>query len=279
MVRLVSVPDSGSELTRRIAEVQTALPEWRADPSSPIWYALEQRVVDLVSELSQLNESGQALVVGDAQGDDLDQLLANFAMTRQTDETDAAFRARVPEQWAQLANDTEPGVLRRVSAISGVADATLARGANYVVTLYLQGTGYTAPTEPLRTAVLAAMNAADAKPWYTDFQVATLAQHLRTDYSVVGTVGLEDNSSVNQGLVRAALTEQALSDRRLGRTIYLSQYTAAAQGAGGAVYANLAFAAPNAAASSLAGAVGTVWVGSAAAAGSDPAANLVFVEA
>ena len=276
MVRLVAVPDPDDEAVRLVAEVQTALPQWRASQSSPLWYALEQRAADLAAERALLNESGRALVVSDAVGEDLDQLLANFAMTRQAGETDAELRARVPDHWAQLANDTEPGIIRRALAVPGVADATMRRDANYQVTLWLQGAGFTAPTEALRTAVMTAMNARDAKPWYADFVVAAVAAHRRTDYTVVGTVGLTADTALLRQQVIQAINDVALAERRLNRTTYLSQYTAAAHAVEGVVYTQLAFGGAQSALTTLAGAVDLVWVGSAAAAGAAPATNLAF---
>ena len=243
MVQLVPIPQQGAEVVRRTNDLRTRLPDWRADQSSPLRYAIEQRVSELVSELTILNASGQALVVGDATGRDLDQLLANFAMLRTAGESDAAFRARVPDQWAALSRETEPGLLRRMIENTAADDASMVRGANYAVTLYVQGMDYTASDAALRTAVQTFANRATERPWYSDF---TVAAETRTAYTITGTVTLEAGfvQSQVETLVNTALDAALLAQQRLGRVPQLSPMIVAIHDVDGVTSVNLMAAPP-----------------------------------
>ena len=221
MVQLVPIPDRGSEINRLVTALRTRLPDWRADFSSPLRYAIELRVLDSETELGLLNATGEQLIVSTASGPDLDELLTNFAMQRQPGESDQAFRGRVPDHFAGLSRETEPGLLRRVLLITDAADATMVRGANYAVTLYVQAAGFEASTAALRAQVQSVMNGPDIKPWYSDF---TVTAETRTAYTVTGTVMLESGfvqTAVEPG-VNQALDAALLAQRRLGRVPMLS---------------------------------------------------------
>ena len=239
MVQLAPIPVLGTEVTRMVTELQERLPDWRADLSSPLRYAIEQRALQSISELTVLNATGRQLIVAYATGTDLDQLLANFDMERLPAESDAEFRARVPDQWAGLSRETEPGLLRRVVAITDAADASMSRGANYAVTLYVQAAGFTASDAALRTAVQTAMNAADVKPWYSDF---TVAAETRTAYTIAGTVTLAPGAvqSVVEPLVNAALDAELLKQQRLNSVPMLSPMIVAMHTVDGVLQVNLA---------------------------------------
>ena len=207
MVQLVTPPVLAAEVTRLTTELQTAIPDWRNDESSPVRYALEDRVREKIADYILLNTSGQALIVADATGNDLDHLLANFAMQRRSQESDADFRARVPAQWTGLNRDTAPGILNHVTGITGIDDASLTRGANYAVTVYIQAAGYTASVPSLRTQAQNALNRDDFKPWYADY---TVAAETRTAFSIVGTVNLDT--------ARNARCERGAGSHRAGHT-------------------------------------------------------------
>ena len=221
MVQIVDIPQLGSEVVRQVAELRTLVPDWRADLSSPLRYSIEQQVQQLIANRTLLNATGQQLVVSDATGSDLDQLLGNFGMTREVGETDGEFRRRVPDQWAALSRETEPGLLRRIVQQTAAGDASMVRGANYAVTLYVQNAVYNTSTQALRDDVEAAMNSPDEKPWYSDF---TVAAETRTAYTVTGTVSLEAGfvqSQVEQAVYQA-LDDALLAQRRLNRVPLLS---------------------------------------------------------
>ena len=243
MVRLVTVPALGAEVVRLTTELQTQLPDWRADLSSPLRYATEQRVAEKISELHLLNDTARQLIVADATGQDLDALLANFDMVRAPGETDVAFRRRVPDQWAGLSRETEPGLLRRVVELTAASDASMVRGANYAVTLYVQAAGFAASDAALRTAVQTRMNGPTIKPWYSDF---TVSAETRTAYTVTGSVTLEPGfvqSGVEPG-VNQALDAALLAQRRLGRVPMLSPMIVAVHDVDGVQAVNLMAAPP-----------------------------------
>ena len=264
MVRLVDIPVFSAEVARLADDVQTALPDWRNDESSPLRYALEQRVRDKILDYTLLNESGQALIIADATGRDLDRLLENFDMTRRSGESDEDFKGRVPDQWTGLNRDTEPGILNYLRGIAGVSDATLARGANYAVTAYIQGPDYGATTPTLRTRVQAELNRDDFKPWYADF---TVGAETRTPYMLAGTVMMDttvtSNVMATQDAIDDALRALYNSNRRLNRSVVLSPFIAAVQNLDEVASVSLTFAGAGTTPSGpLAAAISTVWVGS-----------------
>ena len=232
MVRIVTPPDPAAELVRLVGLVQTELPGWRAETSSPIRYSLELRIQDRLLEIALLNASGEALIVGTAEGDDLNQLLSNFGMVRQPFESDAEFRARVPEHFAGLSRETVPGLIGRVIQQDEVADAAMTRGANYAVTVYIQEDGYTASTAGVRTAIQNYLNGPTVRPWYSDF---TVAAETRTAWTLAGAVTLAPTGveSVVSPLVDAAIDSALLLQRRLNRVPALSPITAAVQAVDG----------------------------------------------
>lgn len=232
MVQILTPPDPAAELVRLVGLVQAQLPEWRAETSSPIRYALELRVQDRVQEVALLNASGEALIVSTAEGQDLDQLLQNFGMVRQPFEQDEAFRARVPQHFAGLSRETVPGLIGRVVQQDEVADAAMVRGANYAVTVYIQEDGFTASTAGIRTAIQNYLNGPDVRPWYADF---TVAAETRTAYTVAGIVTLAPTGveSVVSPLVDSAIDSALLLQRRLNRVPALSPVIAAVQAVDG----------------------------------------------
>ena len=238
MVQIVAVPSLAPESVRLVAELQAQLPDWRAEVSSPLRYAIEQRVLETISELNLLNATARQLIVADATGEDLDELLANFSMTRVIGESDTAFRARVPDQWAGLSRETEPGLLRRVVALTDAVDASMSRGANYAVTLYVQASGFTASTPVLRTAVQTTANAPDFRPWYSDF---TVSAETRTPYTIDGTVTLAPGGvqSVVSPLVNSALDAELTRQQRLGQVPMLSPMIVAIHDVDGVLQVNL----------------------------------------
>ena len=258
MVQLVATPDPGVEAVRLVGELQSQLPDWRADLSSPLRYALEQRAREKFAELSLLNVTGQQLIIGTATGPDLDDLLANFDMLRVPGESDAAFRARVPDAWAALSRETEPGLLRRLIEITPAGDASMMRGANYAVTLWVQDEDYDASDAALRTAVQTTMNSATERPWYSNF---TVSAETRTAYTITGTVTLEMGfvQSQVEPAVNTALDAALLAQRRLNRVPQLSPMIVAVHDVDGVASVNLV-ATPGAALTATA-APGTVWVG------------------
>ena len=258
MVIFTTPPDAGAEVVRRTNELRTLLPDWRADLSSPLRYAIEIRTRERVAEIALLNASGNALVVGEATGRDLDQLLANFAMLRTAGESDRDFRARVPDQWAALSRETEPGLLRRLIEITDAGDASMMRGANYAVTLWVQTETYGASDAVLRTAVQTTMNDPTERPWYSNF---TVSAETRTAYTVTGSVTLEMGfvQSQVEPLVNAALDAALLAQRRLNRVPQLSPMIVALHDVDGVASVNL-MTTPGTALTATA-TPGTVWVG------------------
>ena len=232
MVNIVNVPELIPLTDAKVAAVQLALPDWRADDNSPVRYAIGQRAADEIAEKELLNASGRALIVATATGDDLDQRLADFDLTRRAGESDAAFRARAPTAFRQLGGDTTSYVDRLALSVPGVADAAWIRGAGYNNTVYIQATGFTdsnpgnprpAADSALQTAVQAALNAPDAKPWKSDFDVVN---EIRTDYTVDGTILYQ--APATEAEIRAALVASELRQRRLGQRIVASEYISAA---------------------------------------------------
>lgn len=263
MVQLVTPPVLADEIERITAQLQADAPDWRNDQSSPVRYALENRVREKIADYILLNNSGQALIVEDATGNDLDQLLANYAMQRRSGESDADFRARVPAQWTGLNRDTAPGILNYVTGIEDVTDASLTRGANYAVTVYIQGPDFGASTPTLRTQAQNALNRDDFKPWYADY---TVAAETRNDFSIVGTVNLDTSVTrdVNaaQMVIGPALQAVIDADRRLNRAVTLSRYVAAVQNLDEVSSVSLTFTGTGVTAMGpLAAATNVVWVG------------------
>ena len=259
MVQLVPLPGMTTESLRLVTALQARLPDWRAEVSSPLRYAIELRVQDKIAELGLLNATASQLIVSDADGIDLDQLLANFDMARLPGESDADFRARVPDQWAALSRETEPGLLRRVVELTAAVDASMSRGANYAVTLYVQSAGFNASDAALRTAVQTTMNRADVKPWYSDF---TVQAETRTVYTVTGNVMLEPGAvqSVVAPLVQQALDDELLKQRRLNMVPMLSPMIVAVHAVDGVLQVNLSVAPGNILTATAADS--TVYVGS-----------------
>ena len=116
--------------------------------------------------------------------------MALVGLTRRGGESDAELRARVPLQLRGLSAYSEPGILDHVRTLDGVADASLVRGANYAITIYVQAIDFAASDATLRTAVQTALNARDYKFIFMDFVVGAGNQdgvhggrhhHLRPD--------------------------------------------------------------------------------------------------
>ena len=258
MVQAVDVPAVDVEVVRQIDELRALVPDWRADLSSPLRYATEQQVDLLIRNRTLLNATGRQLIVSEATGTDLDQLLANYGMVRMPGEGDRAFRLRVPDAWAALSRETEPGLLRRVIELSGASDASMSRGANYAVTLYVQDAGFTASDAALRTDVQQLMNRADERPWYSDFVVSA---ETRTAYTVTGAVTLEMGfvQSQVESDVNAALDAALLAQRRLNRVPQLSPMIVAIHDIDGVASVNLVVT-PGTALTATA-TPSTVWVG------------------
>lgn len=238
MVQLVATIDPGMESVRLVTELQGLLPAWRADLSSPLRYAIDQRAQEKNQERVLLNTTARQLVVRYATGVDLDELLENFGMQRTAGESDQVFRARVPDHWAALSRETEPGLLRRVIELTDAGDAAMTRGANYAVTLYVQTETYGASDAALRTAVQTAMNGATVKPWYSDF---TVSAETRTAYTVTGAVTLEAGfvQSQVENDVNTALDAALLAQQRLNRVPMLSPMIVAVHDVDGVAGVNL----------------------------------------
>ena len=243
MVTRVTVPELMAESERLVAELVALLPDWTADESDPLRYAIEQRVANKIIEYQELNASYRALIVSQSTGDDLDLLMANYNLTRNASESDAEFRARLPLQFAALSKDTDSYILVQALSYPGVSDASFIRRANYNVDVYIQATGYTdsnppagnPPVRPSTDSTLQAglqtfMNSGtvggiSVSPWFSDFNVQN---ETRTDYTIDGTVTYQ--SPATEESIAAAITAQELVERRLGRTVQVSRFIAAALG-------------------------------------------------
>ena len=239
MAQIHDIPALDAETARITTAYRVALPDWRADRSGPLTYVAEIEAQYNIDRLRLLNSSGEALQLRTATGADLDDLVALVGLTRRTGEADAALRARVPLQLRGLSAYSEPGILDHIRTLDGVSDASLVRGANYAITVYVQAAGFAASTPALRTAVQTALNAADYKFIFMDFAVAA---ETRTDYSVDGTITYDpaQTEAVIKPLVDAAVNANLLAQRRLNRQLSVSAVQAAALSVAGVQAAVLA---------------------------------------
>ena len=228
MAQIHAIPALTQEVARIVAAYRVGLgPDWRADPSGPLTIVAEVEAQHNIDRLGLLNSSGLALQLRTATGADLDDLVALVDLTRRGGESDAELRARVPLQLRGLSAYSEPGILDYAMGLPGVADASLVRGANYAITVYVQATGFEPSTPELRTMVQTALNAPAYKFIFQDY---TAAAETRTAYTVQGAITyspLGVQATVQAG-VEAAVDANLLAQRRLNRRISLAAINAAA---------------------------------------------------
>lgn len=250
MPLIVVIPDATTEVNRIRTAIAAAVPDWANLDGDVIVYATEQQVADRIRAYNLLNSSGRALIVATAQGDDLDDLLGNFDLTRLPGESDAAFRARLPSAFSATSGNTADYVRTQALAVTGVVDAQLDRetatGRN--ATVYIQATGFTAPDAALRTTAQNYLNDESRKPWDKLFTVAdaSASRYAYTLTAVGPDNGIIYNPSFDlaalQTAVDAALDAALLRAQRYNRAVRPSEFVQAALGVDGILAANFAFA-------------------------------------
>ena len=237
----VVVPELIAETNRMIAELQADLPDWTADASSPIRYAVAQRVANKIIEYMTLNGSYDALLFSRAKGDDQDLLMEWIGLERRAGESDDDYRARGRNQFNALDKDNNDWAPLQARTVLGVSDAAIIKRGNDNVDVYIQGPNYTdsnppsgtPPVRPTTDSTLQAavqefltngvVNGVSISPWFAQYDVKN---ETRTPYTIAGTITYQ--APATEATIAAAITAQELTERRLGRTVSVSRFIAAA---------------------------------------------------
>ena len=194
MVQFVELPTRADALASYTAAFVAGIPGWvNNGDNDPLHYAAGH-LIDRGHEIEELvNRTAASVTLGLATGEDLDLLLI---WPREPGATDAEALATERERLALLSGFSRARLKALVKQVAGVSDASILRGSNYAVTIYIQGTGadgakYQPSGNPLatdatlRTAVANHMNSIPNESWFADF---TVAAETRTAYTVHATI-------------------------------------------------------------------------------------------
>ena len=223
MVQLIEIPLAFNEVLRRRAELAVSAPNWTNDDSSVVVYNIEDYTRSEIENMRLLNSSGKALIVVDAEGDDLDELMSNFLLTRLPGESDRAFRARLPDAFNQLNKSTDGAVRARAIQVDGVVDASISRivATPYNGTVYIQETNFVVSTPAVRTLAQTHLNEESWKLWRDLF---TVAAETRIEYEINGIVSHDGTNLAISTQVNTAVVNTEINVRRLGRVITATDY-------------------------------------------------------
>lgn len=254
---VVEVPDFETLLATRKeafialypAEQQEAVRRTLALESEPVVKQLQESTYREVLLRQKINEAAQAVMVAYALGSDLDQLAANYNVTRLITtpadpdavppveavmETDDALRVRVPDAFEGLsvAGPKAAYEFYAKSADGRVADvsATSPAPAEVLITVLSREGDGSAPAD-LLGAVEAALNDESVRPVAdrVTVQAATIFS-----YSVLAKLHLYDGVAAGPCLeaANAALAAYLAEQAKLGRSVRRDSYSAVLRVAG-----------------------------------------------
>ena len=259
--RLLDIPTQSDLAAALIQQMQGRLPDWAAYDSDPGAYWADLTAAEMIRQMTNFNASADASWLFTAAGAALEDLVSQFGLTRQTDETDAALRTRAVAQFASRAVGTPDAV--RVDARAAderVASVTFRpdRAQNEIDVWITRHTTEAAPDDiappaDLRTVVQDYLNADVRKLIWVDYAVQAPTI---TKYDVDGRITYAHGTVSPQAAVEAALADWMRAHRALNTRVSVSGLAAACWVAG---VVDVDLTAP---ANDLARAIDTAYLGS-----------------
>ena len=248
--QIVDVPDFETLLAERKAEFVALHPKDEQEAvirtleleSEPVTKLLQENAYRELLLRQRINEAAQAVMVAYAMGGDLDQLAANYNVTRLTVtpadndavppvaavmESDEALRLRVPAAFEGLsvAGPTAAYEFHARSADGRVADASATSPAPAEVVLtVLSREGDGTAEKDLLDVVEKALNSENVRP-VADRLTVRSAEII--PYRVEATIFLYPGPEAEPAAAKASLQKYIASQTRLGRDIRRSAIFAA----------------------------------------------------
>lgn len=204
--------------------------------SDPAYKILEVAAYYRVLDRQRVNEAAEAVLIAYATGSDLDQLGANYNLTRQlikkaddstfpptaaVYESDSDFKRRIllAFEGMSVAGPEKAYVAHSLSAHAKVADASAVMDSpGHVVVSVLSRDGKGDASQTILDAVNTALSADDVRP-LTDYVQVQSADIV--DYAVNATIYADNGPELEPVLnaAKAALQSYASNQQRLGRNI------------------------------------------------------------
>ena len=229
---------------RLIARVKTRVPTYVSDPSDFVYAVCAEvgRLVELAFQLE--NATALQMLVRWADGDSLDELAALVGVSRESGESDAAFRSRIqrrPDDFGGVGSSAyiETAALN-LTSVDDVLVVPRANGQD--IDVYIQSpdavgrTPASNPTDAIVTAVNTYLNASNRvlagwtnhvqRPTYTAYTVALAYTYRTTDPATA---------------VRQAVYDFVDAHTRLSTPVYRSALSAAVIGAGAVNVSSVTF--------------------------------------
>lgn len=235
MVDFVTLPTRAEQQAVYDAAFTAGIPGWTADPQNdPLTYIAAWLVGQGFLLRDEANALARSVTLGLATGTHLDLLMF---IPRLTGELDAAYLQRQRDDLETVSGFSNARLRRLVQQVTGVADAGHRMAGIYTFTapttltidvsnckdytIPIQGTGYTAASDAVLSAVRTYLNSEMAESYFAEF---TVGNARRIGYGVTGTVIYDDAVISDLPALRIQL-RQALDDvmlelRRINGRVY-----------------------------------------------------------
>ena len=232
VTRMLEPPEQSVLAAALIARMQTVLEDWSAYESDPGTYWADIMAAEMIARIGDFNASARQSWLLSATGGALEDLVAQYGITRRADESDNALRVRAVAQFASRAVGTPDAVRVDARAADARVDSVSYRPdrASNEIDVWITRIptedmpNDIAPPADLRTVVQTYLNADERKLIWIDYSV--LAPTV-TPYTVDGTITYARGTQSPRAAVEQSLNAWMRTQRALDTRVSVSGLVAA----------------------------------------------------